>query len=223
MGRKTGVLACHGKLMRCPARALAQKMMRASPGMNFVRGLWHPPACVQWATWGRSALPSMLIRLRGEMVGVGKKPRLHGWAGALRALCALWKRASSRWSKRLPLSKRPFTAALSRHPRSSHSSCPACHGGEESPIHVATERRNRRLQGSICPPVATSFFSVTWNGRLCPSRLLQNLHGHRRAASSLRGVKASRPLTAEVLQEPPSYAQIMAATMPRSVRTSLFW
>ena len=28
------------------------------------------------------------------------------------------------------------------------------------------------------------------------------LHGHRRAASSRRGVKASRPLTAEVLQEP---------------------
>ena len=33
-------------------------------------------------------------------------------------------------------------------------------------------------------------------------RLLQNLHGHRRAPSSLGGVKASRPLTAEVLQEP---------------------
>ena len=36
-----------------------------------------------------------------------------------------------------------------------------------------------------------------------PERLLQNLHGHRRAASSLRGVMASGPLTAEVLQEPP--------------------
>jgi len=34
------------------------------------------------------------------------------------------------------------------------------------------------------------------------TRLLQNLHGHRRAPSSLGGVKASRPLTAEVLQEP---------------------
>jgi len=32
-------------------------------------------------------------------------------------------------------------------------------------------------------------------------RLLQNLHGHRRAASSLRGANASRPLAAEVLQE----------------------
>jgi len=32
-------------------------------------------------------------------------------------------------------------------------------------------------------------------------RLLQNLHGNQRAASSLREVMASRPLTAEVLQE----------------------
>jgi len=39
--------------------------------------------------------------------------------------------------------------------------------------------------------------------KVSPVRLLQNLHGHQRAASSLRGVKVSRPVTAGVLQEPP--------------------
>jgi len=70
-------------------------------------------------------------------------------------------------------------------------------------------------------------------GNSTPRRLLQNLHGHRRAASSLRGVKASRPLTAEVLQEPPRSRGIEwraplesrrdSALQPRVARHELPW
>ena len=63
---------------------------------------------------------------------------------------------------------------------------PSRHADESSAPHLVAATSPRRICRNFL-------------GRL---RLLQNLHGHRRAASSRRGVKASRPLTAEVLQEP---------------------